>query len=132
MTFSNLTDKVGKPQIGLSYDLCFRPEHLGMRRNPIADYPGITGVNWTFSFPKIKCQSLSFVRLFATPRTVAHQPPLSMEFSRQEYWSGQLFPSSGDLPYPGIEPRSPALQAVFNCLSYQGSPNLRQYDELTF
>ena len=41
----------------------------------------------------------------------ACQPPLSMEFSRQEYWSGLLFPSPGDLPDPGIEPGSPALQA---------------------
>ena len=40
--------------------------------------------------------------------TVAHQAPLSMEFSMQEYWSGLLFPSPGDLPNPGIEPRSPA------------------------
>ena len=46
-----------------------------------------------------------------TPWTVAHQAPLSMEFSRQEYWSGLLFPSPGDLPNPGIEPRSPTLQA---------------------
>ena len=44
-----------------------------------------------------------------TPWTVAHQAPLPMGFSRQEYWSGLLFPSSGDLPYPGIEPGSPAL-----------------------
>ena len=42
---------------------------------------------------------------------VAHQALLSMEFSRQEYWSGLPFPSPGDLPDPGIEPRSPALQA---------------------
>ena len=41
----------------------------------------------------------------------AHQAPLSMGFSRQEYWSGLPFPSPGDLPNPGIEPRSPALQA---------------------
>ena len=54
---------------------------------------------------------LSHVRLFATPWTVAHQAPLSMGFSRQEYWSGLPFPSPGDLPNPGIEPRSPALQA---------------------
>ena len=47
----------------------------------------------------------------ATPWTVAHQAPLSMGFSRQEYWSGLPFPSPGDLPNPGIEPRSPALQA---------------------
>ena len=48
----------------------------------------------------------------ATPWTVACQVPLSMGFSRQEYWSGLPFPSSGDLPNPGIEPRSPTLQAV--------------------
>ena len=59
----------------------------------------------------MKVKSLSRVRLFATPWTVAHQAPLSMGFSRQEYWSGLLFPSPGDLPDPGIEPRSPALQA---------------------
>ena len=47
----------------------------------------------------------------ATPWTVAHQAPLSMGFSRQEYWSGLPFPSSGDLPDPGSEARSPALQA---------------------
>ena len=47
----------------------------------------------------------------ATPRTVARQAPLSMGFSRQEYWSGLPFPSPGDLPYPGIEPGSPARQA---------------------
>ena len=45
------------------------------------------------------------------PRTVACQAPLSMEFSRQEYWSGFPFPSPGYLPHPGIEPGSPALQA---------------------
>ena len=47
----------------------------------------------------------------ATPWTVAHQAPPSMGFSRQEYWSGVPFPSPGDLPNPGIEPRYPALQA---------------------
>ena len=56
-------------------------------------------------------KSLSRVRLFAAPWTVAHQAPPSMGFSRQEYWSGLPFPSPGDLPDPGIEPRSPALQA---------------------
>ena len=56
-------------------------------------------------------KSLSRVQLFATPWTVAHEAPLSIGFSRQEYWSGLPFPSPGDLPNPGIEPRSPALQA---------------------
>ena len=46
-----------------------------------------------------------------TPWTVAHQAPPSMGFSRQEYWSGLPFPSPGDLPDPGIEPRSPTLRA---------------------
>ena len=49
--------------------------------------------------------------LFATPWAVAYQAPPSVEFSRQKYWSGLLFPSPGDLPYPGIKPRSSALQA---------------------
>ena len=60
---------------------------------------------------KVKVKSFSRVRLFATPWTVAHQASPSMGFSRQEYWSGLLFPSLGDLPDPEIEPRSPALQA---------------------
>ena len=59
----------------------------------------------------MKVKSLSRVRLFVTPWTVAHQAPPSMGFSRQEYWSGLPFPSPGDLSDPGIEPRSPALQA---------------------
>ena len=58
-----------------------------------------------------KVKSLSRVRLSATPWTVAYQAPLSMGFSRQEYWSGLPFPSPGDLPNPGIEPGSLALQA---------------------
>ena len=52
-------------------------------------------------------QSLSCVRLFATPWTAARQVPRSMEFSRQEYWSGWPFPALGDLPDPGIELMSP-------------------------
>ena len=58
-----------------------------------------------------KVKSLSHVQLFVTPWTVAYQAPPSMGFSRQEYWSGLPFPSPGDLPYPGIEPMSPTLQA---------------------
>ena len=53
----------------------------------------------------------SHVQLFATLWTVAQQAPLSVGFSREEYWSGLLFPFLGDLPDPGIEPSSPALQA---------------------
>ena len=65
-------------------------------------------------------KSLSRVRLFATPWTVAHQAPLSMGFSRQEYWSGMPFPSPGDLPDPGSEPGSPTWQALTS--EPQGKP----------
>ena len=70
----------------------------------------------------MKVKSLSRVQLFATPWTVAYQSPQSMEFSRQEYWSGLPFPSPGDLPHPGIETESPTLQGILYQLSYQGSP----------
>ena len=56
-------------------------------------------------------KSLSRVQLFVTPWTVAYETPPSMGFSRQEYWSVLPFPSPGDLPNPGNEPGSPALQA---------------------
>ena len=59
----------------------------------------------------LSVQSLSRVRLFATPWTVAHQAPLSMGFPRQEYWSGFPFPSPGHLPDTGIELGSSALEA---------------------
>ena len=65
---------------------------------------------------------LSRVRLFATPWTVAYQAPPSMGFSRQEYWSGLLFPSPGDLPYPGIEPAAPALAGGFFTTESPGKP----------
>ena len=58
-------------------------------------------------------QSLSCVQFFAAPWTVAHQVPLSMEFSRQEYWSGFPFLSPRDLPNPGIKPTLPALAGKF-------------------
>ena len=64
---------------------------------------------------------LSHFRLFVTLWTVALQAPLFMGFSRQEYWSGQPFPSPGDLPDPGIKPRSPALHADPLPLSPQGN-----------
>ena len=70
----------------------------------------------------MKVKLLSRVQLFATPWTVTHQASLSMGFSKQEYWSGLLFPPPGDLPDPGIEPVSPALQADSLPLSHLGSP----------
>ena len=57
-----------------------------------------------------------------TPRTVARRAPLSMKFSRQEYWSGLPFPSPGNIPNPGIELQSPALQADSLLTELQGKP----------
>ena len=65
----------------------------------------------------------SRVQLFEIQWAAAHQPPLSMGFSRQSYWSGLPCPSPGDLPDPGIEHESPALQADSLSLSHQGSPS---------
>ena len=75
--------------------------------------------------------SLSCVQLFAAPWTVGHQAPLSMEFSKQEYWSGLLHPTSGVLPQPGIEPLSTVSPELASGFSYHwcplGSPKLRSY-----
>ena len=62
------------------------------------------------------------VQLFVTPWTAAHQAPLSMEFSRQEYWRGLLTPSPGDHPDPGTEPQSPALQVDSSPSEPPGKP----------
>ena len=72
----------------------------------------------------------SCVQLFVTPWTVAHQAPVSMGFSRQEYQGGLPFPSPEDLPNPGIKPASleaPALQTDSLPLSHQGSPWLMRH-----
>ena len=71
----------------------------------------------------VKVKLLSRVRLFATPWTVAYQAPQSMEFSRQEYWSGVPLPSPGDLPNPGTELESPALQADTLASEPPGKPH---------
>ena len=80
---------------------------------------------------KVKVKSLSRVWLFATPWTAAHQAPQSMEFSRQEYWSGLPFPFPGDLPNPGIEPRSPALQADTLLSEPPGKPIISTGDQFS-
>ena len=72
----------------------------------------------------VMLSSCSVISDFATiPWTVAHQAPLSMGFSRQEYWNGLPFPSPGHLPDPGIEARSPASLADSLPLSHPGKPN---------
>ena len=63
------------------------------------------------------------LRLFTTPRTIARQASLSMEFSRQEYWSGLPFLPPGDLPNPGTEPGSPALLADSLLTEPPGNPS---------
>ena len=75
----------------------------------------------------VRARLLQSVQLFATPWTIAHLSPLSMEFSRQEYWSGFLFPSSEDLPDPGIKPMSlmsPALADRFFTTSSTWEPQV--------
>ena len=85
-------------QLALLFTLCSFSLALHLLRFPCTHLKGAA-------------KSLSRVRLFATPWTAAYQAPPSMGFSRQECWSGLPFPSPGDLPDPGIELRSPALQA---------------------
>ena len=69
----------------------------------------------------------SCAQLLMTPWSVACQAPMPMEFSMQEYWSGLPFPSPGDLPNPGIEPRSPALQAGALTSEPPGKPYIIRY-----
>ena len=76
--------------------------------------------------PKInvKLKLFSHVQLSGTPWTIAYQAPPSMGLSRQEHWSGLPFPSPGDLPNPGIEPWSPALQTNALPSELPGKPML--------
>ena len=79
-------------------------------------FPGLPADHLSPFLACVCLGELSRAPLFATPGTAAHQAPLSMEFSRQEYWSGLPFPSPGDLPSPGIKSvslRSPALSGGF-------------------
>ena len=70
------------------------------------------------ALPTFRMCILSHVQLFATPWTVAHQTPLSMGFSSQEYSCGWPFPSPGDLPNPGIEPSCPAAPSIGRRILY--------------
>ena len=75
--------------------------------------------------------TLSYVQLFVTPWTAAHQAPLSIGFSRPEYWSGLPCSPPGDLPNPGIEPRSPTLQADSLPSEPPGKPKNTVVDSLS-
>ena len=79
----------------------------------------VYGIRWSV------CVLVTKSCLFATPLTIAHQAPLFMEFSKQEYWSGLPFPSSGDLPNPEMEPGSPTLQTDYLLSESLGKPFLR-------
>ena len=89
----------------------------GIKPTPLAMEGGFL----TTGLP-VKWNSLSRVQLFATPRTIQ-----SMVFSRPEYWSGQPFPSPGDLPNPETESRSPTLQADSLPASHEGSPRILEW-----
>ena len=73
----------------------------------------------------VLCLGAQSCQLLATPWTLAHQAPLSIKFSRKEYWSGLPCLSPRDLPNPGTEPRSPTLQWILYPLNHQGSLKLR-------
>ena len=98
------SEPLGRP-INLDWQISFQ-------KTGTVDPPSssIWGNCWSWRKWK-KVKLLSCVWLFATPWTAAHQAPLFMGFSRQEYWSGFPFPSPGDLPNSGIEPESPTSQA---------------------
>ena len=91
---------------------------------PQMEEPKASYLDSTLPKVKVKVTSLSCVRLFVTPWTVAYQAPPYMGFSRQEYWSGLPFPSPGDLPEPGLEPGSPALQTDALPSEPPGKPTL--------
>ena len=92
----------------------------GILQGRILEWVAISSSNtWKW---KVKVKSLSCVRHLATPWTVAYQAPLSMGFSREEYWSGLPFPSPVDLPDPGIEPKTPALAGRFFTTVPPGKP----------
>ena len=98
--------------------------------NHTANSHGLSYFTYGNVYVLMNCYLLSRLQLFATPWTITHQNPLSMEFSRQEYWSGLPFPSPGNLSDPGIEPRSPTFQADALSSAPPGKP--LSYQQLCF
>ena len=100
---------------------------------PIQHFTNFSGNRISlFCILKVKVKSLIRVRLFATPWTLAYQASLSMGFFRQKYWSGLPFPSPGNLPNPGIEPGSPALEADTLTSEPPGKPSLIPLDNSSY
>ena len=91
-----------------------KPRHFFIKKLHVENLFLVKAATWWTSGymtqSEVKVKSLSRVRLFATPPTVAYQAPQSLELSRQEDWNGSPFPAPGDLPNTGIKPGSPALQ----------------------
>ena len=107
--------------------ICIGPlhwEHRVLATRPLGKSQPHYNLDQRKKWKKVKL--LSRIRLFETPWTVAHQAPPSTEFSRQEYWNGLPFPFPRNLPNPGIEPGSPALQADTLPLESPGKTNLNQ------
>ena len=103
---SGVTGKVGHWVQNEAGQRVLSREHTGHSKHPFPSTQEIT-----LHIDITRWSPCSHVWLCGTPWTVSHQVPLSMEFSRQEYWSGWPFPSLGGLPDPAIEPRSSTLQA---------------------
>ena len=107
-TFKLVLEKAEEPDIKLPTSAGSLKKQESSRKNIyfcFIDYAK------AFDCVKMKVKSLSCIRLFGTPWTVAYQAPPSMGFSRQEYWNGLPFPTPGGLPDPGIKPWSSAFQA---------------------
>ena len=100
-----------------SFRYSFPESPLSVCHFPVVPYLSCTNhlgnLNISAYEPQVHVCMLSHVQLLVTSWTTAHQPPLSMGFSRQEYWHGLSFPTPRDLPDPGIEPESPALAGGF-------------------
>ena len=98
-------------EVGRNNDLSNHYELHGWHRY---SFINLASVNWELVCVFV-CELLNCVRLFVTPWTIVCQVPLSIEFSRQEYWSGLLFPSPGDLLDPGIE----CMSLMSTCIGKQ-------------
>ena len=105
----------------LSFTYAYISFHVILSIHLTLSSPLPMSISLFFMSPLVK--SVSCILLFATLWTVAHQAPLSIGFSRQEYWSGLPLPSPGDLPNPGIEPGSPTLQADVLASEPLGKPH---------
>ena len=110
------------------------PEYWGFSfsTSPSNEYSGLISfrIDW-FDLPAVESEVAQLCPILGDPTDCNLPAPLSMGFSRQEYWSGLLFPSPGHLPSPGIEPRSPHCGQMLYHLSHQGSPAVQRDSQKT-